>query len=290
VESYDTQDVTATAEGKPRIIEGNVGNATGNVDASGALVIQGDVHSGFSVRVRGTLEVFGNVEDALIEVEGNVVLRQGFTGAGKGRITATGSVTMCHVRNQAVVAGGDVVIGRECINASITAGGRIDARRAVISGGKMDAMREILLGEVGVADEISAKMRVGRRAKIIEHLGTLDKELANAERQIREVKEAVYKLIKVKVDGGKLPEDKEALLAKLQGAQKLLPERIAAIQAEHASLQVELQKKSDAKIVVYGTIHADTMIEVDGARKILDASVRGVEFIEWGGALEARSL
>jgi uncharacterized protein (DUF342 family) len=197
---------------------------------------------------------------------------------------------MCHVRNQIVVAGGDVAINRECINATITAGGRIDARKAIISGGKLDAMREIILGEVGVADEMPSKVRVGRRAKLIEQLGTLDKELAAAERQLREVKEAVYKLIKIKVDGGKLPEDKEALLVKLQAAQKMLPDRITAMHAEHAVLQTELQKKSDARVVVYGSINADTMVEVDGARKILDASVRGVEFIEWSGALEARSL
>jgi uncharacterized protein len=290
VEQHGVQDATTVAEEEPRVIEGNVDNATGNVNASGSLVVQGDVHTGFSVHARGTLEVFGNVEDALIEVEGNVILRQGFTGTGKGKISATGSVTMGHVRNQTVVAGGDVVISSECINATVSAGGRIDARRAVVSGGKLDAMREILLGEVGVVDEMSAKVRVGRRAKVIEQLGVLDKELANAERQLKEVKDAVYKLIKIKVDGGSLPGDKEALLAKLQAAQKMLPERIVAIHGEHAALLAELQKKSDVKVVVYGTIHANTMIEVDGARKILDASVRGVEFTQWSGTLEARSL
>ena len=45
-----------------------------------------------------------------------------------------------------------------------------------------------------------------------------------------------------------------------------------------------------ARVVVHGTIQAGAMIEVNGARKILDAAVRGAEFIEWGGALEVRSL
>lgn len=288
--SHESEVGVGVMEETPQVIAGNIDHSTGNIDARGALVIQGDVLAGFSVRTHGALEILGNVEDATLDVEGDLAIRHGFTGSGKGKITASGTVTLSHVRNQTVVAGKDVIIGTECVNATIHAGGCISAPRALISGGKLDAMTEIEVGELGIADDVSAKIRVGKRARIIEHLGILDKELANAERQLREVKEAVYKLVKIKVDGGTLAADKEGLLAKLQAAQKLLPERIAAIHVEHAALQSELQKKSDARIIVHGTVHAETMIEVNGARKILEEAVSGVEFIEWGGALEARSL
>jgi uncharacterized protein (DUF342 family) len=274
----------------PRVIAGNVDNSTGNIDAPGPVVVQGDILSGFTVRAAVTLEVFGNVQDAAIDVDGDVIIHQGFTGGGKGRITASGTVRVLHVRNQTIVAGKDVFVENECINATILVGRRICASRAVVSGGKLDAMTEIELGDLGLADDATAKVRVGHRAKAIEQLGQLDKELVNAERQLREVKEAVYKLVKIKVDGGTLPADKEALLLKLQAAQKMLPGKIATMQADRAILQAELQKKSNARVVVHGTIQAGAMIEVNGARKILDAAVRGAEFIEWGGALEVRSL
>jgi uncharacterized protein len=290
MESHGSAGAVGGVEETPQIIAGNVDSTTGNVDARGALVIQGDVLSGFSVRTRGPLEVLGTIEDATLDVDGDLVVRHGFTGCGKGKITASGTVTLSHVRNQTVVAGKDVIVGSECINATIHAGGRISAPRAVVSGGKLDAMTEIEVGELGLADDISAKIRVGQRGKLVEHLGTVDKDLGNAERQLREVKEAVYKLVKIKVDGGTLTADKEALLVKLRVAQKLLPERIAAINAEHSTLQAELQKKSDARVVVHGTVHAKTMIEVNGARKILDGAIRSVAFVEWGGTLEARSL
>jgi uncharacterized protein (DUF342 family) len=289
----DTQESTAiheATEAVPKVIVGDVGITTGNVDASGPLVIQGDILSGATVRSRGMLEVMGNVEDAILEVEGDVTIRQGFTGTGKGRIEATGTVKVLHVRNQQVTAGKDVFVERECINATIHSGGKICAPRAVISGGRLDAMTEIELGELGLADDASPKIRVGHRARIIEQLGTLEKELGAADRQLREVKDAVYKLVKIKVDGGSLPPANEALLTKLQGAQKMLPERIAAMHAERSALQVELQKKSDARIVVHGTAQADTMIEVNGARKILEVAVSAAEFTERDGALEAHSL
>ena len=290
MESHESEGTVGVAEEPPEVIEGNVDLATGNIDVRGALVIKGDVLSGFSVRTRGSLEVQGHVEDATLDVDGDLVIRHGFTGSGKGKITASGTVTLSHVHHQTVVAGKDVSIGSECINATIYAGGRISASHAVVSGGKLDAMTEIEVGELGLAEEVSAKIRVGQRAKLIEHLGTADKDLANAERQLKEVKEAVYKLVKIKVDGGTLTADKEALLVKLQAAQKMLPERIAAIHAEQSMVQADLQKKSDARVIVHGTVYAETMIEVNGARKILDGAVRSVEFVEWGGILEARSL
>jgi uncharacterized protein (DUF342 family) len=290
MDALEKKEIEVAADGSPHVIAGNVDLSTGNIDVAGPLVVRGDVMMGYTVRARGSLEVFGNVEDSAIDVDGDVTIHQGFTGSGRGRINATGNVRVLHVRGQSITAGKDVFIENECVNATIHAGGRIHGPRAVVSGGKLDAMTEIEMGELGLADDAPAKVRVGHRAKIIEGLGQLDKDLVNAERQLREVKEAVYKLVKIKVDGLALPAEKEALLAKLQAAQKLLPERIAAMSAERNELQIELQKKSTARLVVHGTVQADTMIEINGARKILDAAVRSAEFVEWGGALEARSL
>lgn len=290
MESHKKPGGVGVAEGRPQVIQGNVDNSTGNIDAPGALVIHGDVLSGFSVRTCGFLEIRGNVEDATLDVDGDLVIRQGFTGSGKGKISATGTVALSHVRNQTVIAGKDVIVGNECINATIFAGGRISAARAVVSGGKLDAMTEIEVGELGYADDVTAKLRVGQRAKLIAHLGTVEKDLTNAKRQLREVKEAVYRLMKVKVDGGLLTADKEALLVKLQAVQRSLPDRVAEFQAARSTLQANLQKKRDARIIVHGKVSAETMIEINGARKILESAVCGVEFVEWGGALKARSL
>lgn len=290
METQESMTGIGAAETAPAVIAGNIDLSTGDIDVPGPLVVQGDILTGLTVRAKGSLEVMGNVEDAILEVDGDVTIHQGFTGTGKGKISASGTVKVLHVRNQQVTAGKDVFVERECINATIHSGGKISAPRAVVCGGRLDAMTEIELGELGLADDASPKIRVGHRARIIEQLGILDKELGNADRQLREVKDAVYKLVKIKVDGGVLTPANEALLQKLQGAQKMLPDRIVAMHAERATLQVELQKKSDARIVVYGTAQADTMIEANGARKILDAAMVAVAFTERDGVLEAHSL
>lgn len=271
-------------------LPGNLDYTIGSVDFIGSLVVRGDVVGEASVKVKGSVEVRGNVEDATIEAAGDVIVHQGFSGHGKGKITAGGNVSVLYVMNQTVVAAKDITIGRECLNATIDAGGKIHAPRALIAGGKVDAAYEVEVGDIGSMDISSAKIRVGRHGKLLEHLAQVDKDIKQVERQMVEVKEAVYKLVKFQIDTGSLPPDKEQLLSKLQEAQKLLPKRGEALRAEKAGLEAELQKKSDARIVIRGTVHKDTMVEVNGVRKFIESAIEGVIFVERAGALEARAV
>jgi uncharacterized protein (DUF342 family) len=271
-------------------LPGNLDYTIGAVDFIGTLVVRGDVVGDAVVKVKGSIEVKGNVEDVSIEAGGDITVHQGFSGHGKGKLHAGGNVSVLYVMNQTVIAAKDITIGRECLNATIDAGGKIHAPRALIAGGKLDAVQEIEVGDIGSMDISSAKIRVGRHGKLLEHLAQVDKDIKQVDRQIVEVKEAVYKLVKFKLDTGNLAPDKEQLLSKLQEAQKLLPKRAETLKAEKSGLEVELQKKSDSRIVVRGTIHKDTMVEVNGVRKFIESAIEGVIFVERAGALEARSV
>jgi uncharacterized protein len=301
--SEDKQTLTAAVNGCPIlrpdgsvevqpvvVLPGNLDYTIGSVDFIGSLVVRGNIVGEASVKVKGSVEVKGNVEDATIEAGGDVTIHQGFSGHGKGKITAGGNVSVLYIMNQSVIAAKDITIGRECLNATVDAGGKIHAPRALIAGGKIDAAHEIEVGDIGTMDISSAKIRVGRHGKLLEHLAQVDKDIKQVDRQFVEVKEAVYKLVKIKVDTGNLPPDKEQLLLKLQEAQKLLPKRGETLRTEKAGLEAELQKKSDARIVVRGTIHKDTMVEVNGVRKFMESAIEGVIFVERAGALEARAV
>jgi uncharacterized protein len=271
-------------------IPGNVDYSVGNIDFCGSLTIKGDVLGELNIRTGGSVEVLGDVQDAIIESGEDVTVHHGFVGLGKGRIVAGGTVRVRHVTNQTIKAGKDVHVETEAINATIEAGGRVIAPRAVIAGGKLEAMQEADVYNLGNSESSGVKVRVGRRGKIIERLTVVEKDVKQAERQMGKVKDAVYRLVKMKVDTGRLPSDKEQILAKLLEAQKLLPRRLMELQAEREALQGELQKKCDARVVVRGTVQKDTMIEVNGAGKFVQSALEVVMFAEWNGVLESRSL
>ncbi len=279
-----------SVEVKPSMtITGNVDFSTGNIDFVGSLIVRGDVIGNFTVKVKKDLEIFGNVEDAVIEVGGDVTIKKGFLGHGTGKIVAGGNVKLSHILNETVESAKDVLLEKEAVNGTIRAGGKIIAPRAVIAGGRLEAVHEIEVNTLGSADGSGAKVQVGRRGRILERLNVLEKELKSAEKQVGEVKDTIYRLVKMQIDGVVLGPERELTLTKLQAAQKCLPPKIASLQEEKAQLHLELQKNSDARIVVHGIVHDNVMIEVNGVRKLIDIEIQDVIFTERAGAIEIRS-
>ena len=59
---------------------------TGGIDFAGSLVVNGDIRGDITVRVKGSLTVHGNVEDAEIEAGEDVTITKGFVGRGKAAL------------------------------------------------------------------------------------------------------------------------------------------------------------------------------------------------------------
>ena len=211
----------------------------GDIDFVGSLIIHGDIHGDITVKVGKNLTVMGDVDDAVIEAGGDVQIRNGFMGRGSGRITAGGSVKVQHVRNQHITAGTDVHIERESVNGIIAAKRKIVAPRAVIAGGTLEADELVDVGMLGRVEGGQVKVRVGRRGKILDRLATIEKELRQLEKNITDVKDAVYRLVRLKIDVGSLPPDKESILTKLQETQRQIPQIQQSLSAEQKTLSEE---------------------------------------------------
>ena len=125
--------------------------ATGNVDFPGDIVIAGDVQGGFSVKSTGKIEIHGVIEDAEIEADGDVLVKAGFTGSGKGKIYSKGDVFIKFIDNQTIEADGSIHIGDSCVQANVTAGKNIEVSTGagIIVGGHVKAKGEIIAKVLG---------------------------------------------------------------------------------------------------------------------------------------------
>ncbi|MFO8008276.1 MAG: FapA family protein, partial [Candidatus Brocadiia bacterium] len=123
----ETLSVTQTFQ-----IPGDVDFSTGNVRMEGgSLEVGGTVRSGFTVTCKGDLEVGGAIEEATIEVGGDVSVGGGIVMGEEGRLRAGGDVSARFAENAHIEAGGDVVIDNDVSNCHVVAAGRL-----VATGGK----------------------------------------------------------------------------------------------------------------------------------------------------------
>ncbi|HCV42256.1 MAG TPA: hypothetical protein DGH68_02140 [Bacteroidetes bacterium] len=271
------------------IIGGNVDFATGNVDFVGSVKVAGDIKSDFSVKTQKDLEVGGNVEDAQVEVGGELKIQKGFIGVGKGVLKAKGNVTVQHILNQTIISEKDILIEKESVNGNLRAGGKIVSMNGTIAGGRLEADEEIEVMNLGSGEHSQARLRVGRKGRTIERLAQLEKELQQAQKQVSDVRDGVYRLIRMKLDSGILPPEKEQMLTKLQEVQKLLPGRLESLQQEKGRLTEELKQDCKARVIVHGTVLENVLIEINGVRKVVETALQDVIFIERAGVIEVRS-
>jgi len=125
--------------------------------------IEGNVRSGARLRVYGDLTVRGNVEDALIEVEGNVRIEGGFLGTGAGSVTCGGDFSAGFVQGQRIEAKGRVEVTKAILSSTVFAGGDVRAwkEHGAIVGGEIHARGNVEAAVVGSRRPVTTRIEVG---------------------------------------------------------------------------------------------------------------------------------
>jgi len=269
-------------------IRGDVDFSTGDIDFIGSVVITGDIKSDFSVKVKKKLEVHGNVEDANVQAGGDVIVKQGFFGRGKGMITSGGSVKVAHILNQSIICEKDITVEREAVCATLKAGGKVASSRAKFVGCTIEGGNEVEVLNLGNGEQTQAKVYVGQRAQLVENYKSIEKELEQLEKQLAEVRNGVYKLVRIQLDGN-ISDEQKQLLATLKQMQNDLPHTITILQKKKTDANVAIHTTSAARIIVRGTVFVNVLLEINGVRKLVQSGLKEVMFVENNGKIEELS-
>ena len=261
-------------------INGNIDVSFGEVNFIGTLIVNGDIKSGAKVKVGKNLEVYGNIEDAEVEVKGNALIGGGFIGYGRGRLYVHGDVSLRYITNQNLIADGDVVIKREAVNANIVCGGKIIAKDAVIIGGTVMCKGEVEAKSIGGAEYSRTVIIIGRRDKQIEKLKKVTAEIKRLGSYLEGIKSEIYALARLKIDWGELPEDQERQLQNLMKWRDEIPKRLQQLEVLRENLLDDVKKSGKARLIVYGTIYKNTYIEINGAREEINFDMKNSIFEE----------
>lgn len=261
-------------------INGNIDVSLGEVNFVGTIIVSGDIKSGSKVKVGKNLEVYGNIEDAEVEVKGNLLIGGGFIGYGKGRLYVHGDASLRYITNQNLVVDGNLTIKREAVNANIVCGGKIIAKDAVIIGGTIMCKGEVEAKSIGGAEYSRTVIIIGRRDKQIEKLKKVTAEIKRLESYLEGIKSEIYALARLKIDWGELPEDQEKQLQNLIKWRDEIPKRLYQLNAMRNNLLNEMKKSGKAKLIVHGTIYKNTCIEINGAREEIHFDMKNSIFEE----------
>jgi len=242
-------------------IRGSIDSSTGNVKCSGSLKVAKDVNSGFRVEVKGDLEISGQVQDAEIYCNGNVIVKGGFYGNGNGKIIAKGDVTVKWCDSQIIQSEGVINIGGEALNC------RLYGKKAIIvsgSKGKLaggEAASQYMIKAPCLGSDGGAKtiLKVAFDPQTMRELKEVEAELKRIDEDIQRVKEGLTALYRAEMDG-KLDSKKQAVLKKLEQFLQESPEKAAELIENKERLENKLRDIRNATIIAEQAVYSGTKV------------------------------
>jgi len=159
-------------------INGDCDMSVGDIDFEGSVHISGSVRSGFTIKATDGINVGGGVEAAKLIAGGNVEVKGGMQGSGKGMIEAGGSVSVMYIEQGTIEADGPVTVD-VCIHSRVETGSTLHAqgKRGAIIGGKVAAAGNIVANFLGSLSNTRTEVEVGVMPKKRARLMVLEKEL-----------------------------------------------------------------------------------------------------------------
>jgi uncharacterized protein (DUF342 family) len=146
-----------------KVITDDIKRTQSQLTYDGNIEIVGTVCSGAKLNVHGDIAVSGDVEDAEIKADGDVLISGGFLGAGMGRIVCEGRLTARFIQGQRVVAKGDVRVQNAIVSSMIFSAGEIvvTGARGSIVGGQTHAYHRVEAGVLGSVRPVTTRVEAG---------------------------------------------------------------------------------------------------------------------------------
>ena len=254
-------------------IKTDIDYSTGNIDYNGSLVIKGDVKTGFCVSVKGNLEIEGIVEDADVEADGDIVIKQGCKGReGDNSIRAGGSISVKFGENHSLNAGKDITVSDYLMNCSSIAEGKISASGdpGLILGGTTIATKFIEAKVIGNDRGKRTYIKAGISNKLRSRLDSVNEKLKSIKSNLKKISKALDVLNKISIMKKGLPEDKKELQKKIITTQRSLNGEIPELETEMNRILKQVTDTRDVYVKGEDKIHGGVVIEIQNQKRIID--------------------
>lgn len=274
VVSQDGQELYSDIDGQLLYIDGkvsvfasyevmaNVDNSTGNIKFIGNVVVRGNVLSGFEIEAGGNIEVNGVVEGAILKAGGDIILRRGMHGVGKGVLVAGGDIISKYIESSNVEARGDIK-AEAIMHCDIKCGNKLElgGRKGLLVGGTVRVGKLVELKYLGSQMSTATTLEVGVDPYFRERLKFLKGDIANMEDGLLKANQAIALLNKLK-SVGELSMEKREILAKSTRTKFFYENKLQEYKKEIADIEERLTQGANGKIKVLGSVYPGVRIAI----------------------------
>lgn len=256
-------------------IPGDVDLSYGNIDFDGSIIVHGVIYSGISISTTGDIYVDGNVEAVNLKAGGNIELKSGMQGNGKGRIDCHGNLSGKFFESVTINVGG-------CLNANsllncvseVRGVITISGKHGAIIGGSTTSISGIKATTVGNLTELSTNITAGISSKFSDMLMEIDRQISEINDRIHKLDIVMMQIIKIQNPTNR--EKFEQKRSLVQNSKNELMRQYSEIQKEKNDLLRQAKASSYATISIAKTLHPGVNVCINGIRLLIKHPKTGV--------------
>ena len=257
-------------------IKGDIDFNTGNIEFNGSLKVGGDIKSGFIVKTDGDLEVGGCIEDAEVDVGGDVMVKKGFIGRGKGHLKVAGDAVLKHAQGQNITCDGNLELGGELMHCNTKVGKSLAAtsRAGGIIGGVTMVVGNVEASQLGSESYSHTDISVGVNFQLLDRIKEIEQEEENIRQNQEKVKKGMYNLARLRIKlKGNLPPEQEAMFDRLQDTSNYYPKQLETLKTEKDRIKKDIANAGVSYVKVLKTMHPGVKITIGKFSKVFKEQV-----------------
>lgn len=261
-------------------VPADVDPSTGDIDYEGNVVVRGNVITGFTVKAKGNIEIYGVVEGAYLEAGGHIILRRGIQGMNKGIIKANGNIITRFIENAEVISGGNINTD-SIMHSNVSAKGDIvvGGRRGLITGGVTRSGTMISLKTAGSHMGTNTTLEVGVDPKVMDEFRDLEKQIGSMKSEKEKISKAMA-VVRRKISGGyNMTHDNLASLKQITQASIQLDRQISEAMAKYNVLKVDVDRNESGMIKIEDKAYSGTKITISNVIYYVKDTIQHSKFI-----------
>ncbi|MFQ3547410.1 MAG: flagellar assembly protein A [Termitinemataceae bacterium] len=247
----------------------DVGPASGNINFTGDVHIEGSVRSGFAVFAGQNLLIEGSVEAALVSSGGAVRILQGVIGGGKGVVRARKTIEAAFVEQATLLAVEHIRIQHGCLMSNVKTNGRLIlvSERGNLVGGLCRARNGVDAANLGSERALHTEVSFGQDYLIMDQIEVAEREMQKVRKALMDLE---FKLKRIEGPGPVL----DAARAEKVRLIKLMEK----YQMHLFTLREKFEEHFDSEIRIRGTVFPGVVLESHGRYYEIKQKRTGVTF------------
>ncbi len=260
---------------------------SGNIDFDGCIYVKGNVGAGSVIKASQDIVIYGFVEAATIQCEGDIVIGSGANGGGEGLIKAGGRINGQFFEAIHVISG-ENIYANYCLNCLLQAGDSImiNGKKGMLAGGYAQAAFQLKVHQLGNHIGIETNVQLGIDSVVLQKKAALESQLEEEHKELSILGNAYIRYQK------KYPPEIRntmEIYIKVEQAIYTIEEEIKNLQEQLKEIEEIVIKMQGAKAVVEGELYEGTTIYLHN-NKWKAFQVRNVEVVCKNGRVVVHSM